>query len=54
MTNKEYLLSLPDKECSEKIAWLCWNYSISYTNSLLAIEYWLSQTTDDKGVINDR
>lgn len=43
MTNKEYLLTLSDKECAEKIEWLCWRYSMQYSDSLFAIQNWLGK-----------
>lgn len=43
MTNKEYLLTLSDRECAEKIMWLWLQYSLGYTESLLAVQDWLGK-----------
>lgn len=43
MTNKQYLLTLSDKECAEKIRWLWAHYSLCYTDSLLAVQDWLGE-----------
>lgn len=43
MTNKEYLLTLSDRKCAEKIEWLWTYYSLCYTDSLLAIQNWLGE-----------
>ena len=43
MTNKEYLLTLSDKECAKKIKWLYWDYSMQYTDSILAVQEWLGE-----------
>lgn len=51
MTNKEYLLTLSDKECAEKIVWLWAHYSLCYTDSLLAIEQWLGE--EHKGELSN-
>ena len=54
MTNKEYLLSLSDKECAEKIKWLYWNYSMQYTDSSLAIQAWLgTEHIEIPGYVNE-
>lgn len=43
MTNKEYLLTLSDKELSQKILWLAYCYAYKFTDSTLAIEQWLGE-----------
>jgi len=48
MTNKEYLLTLSDKECAEKIRWLYLDYSMQYTDSLLAVRDWLGKEYKDE------
>jgi len=48
MTNKEYLSTLSDRACAEKIMWLLFQYSIGYTSSLLAIQDWLGKEHVDE------
>lgn len=43
MTNKEYLLTLSDKELAQKILWLAHCYGYKFTDSKLAIEQWLGE-----------
>lgn len=43
MTNKEYLLTLSDKELAQKILWLVHCYGYKFNDSKLAIEQWLSE-----------
>jgi hypothetical protein len=43
MTNKEYLLTLSDKELAQKILWLVHCYGYKFTDSTLAVEQWLGE-----------
>lgn len=54
MTNKEYLLTLSDKELAQKILWLAHCYGYKFTDSTLAIEQWLGEEhIEIPGYINE-